>query len=169
MPLIRIYHPSPRTFTDAKERKALSDAIVDMYTAYGLPPFFVIVLFIPIPGDCLFIGGRSDERACANPNEPAMIRIVFDHIARTIESPEAGMKFFEGVDEIFKPHILDKGHELEYHLIESPREFCKMNGMYLPPNDSEAEAVWVRENRTSPYEGMENPTPSIKPMNIRTS
>jgi hypothetical protein len=43
----------------------------------------------------------------------------------------------------------------------------KMNGMYLPPNDSEAEAVWVKENRTSPYEGMENPTPSIKPMNIR--
>jgi hypothetical protein len=73
------------------------------------------------------------------------------------------------VDKIFKPHILDKGHELEYHLVESPREFCKMNGMYLPPNDSEAEAVWVRENRTSPYEGMENPTPSIKPMNIRTS
>jgi hypothetical protein len=68
-----------------------------MYTAYGLPPFFVIVLFIPIPDDYLFIGGRSDERACANPNEPAMIRIVFDHIARTIESPEAGMKFFEGV------------------------------------------------------------------------
>lgn len=27
MPLIRIYHPSPRTFTDAKERKALSDAV----------------------------------------------------------------------------------------------------------------------------------------------
>lgn len=27
MPLIRVYHPSPRTFTDAKERKALADAV----------------------------------------------------------------------------------------------------------------------------------------------
>ncbi|EXL66430.1 hypothetical protein FOPG_17391 [Fusarium oxysporum f. sp. conglutinans race 2 54008] len=138
-----------------------------MYAAYGLPPFFVIVLFIPLPDDYVYVGGRSDERANADPTQPAMIRIAIDHIARTIESPEMAMKFFEIVDKIFKTHILDKGYELEYHLIESPREFMKMNGMYLPPNDSEAEAVWVKENRTSPYEGMEFPTPSIKPMNYR--
>jgi hypothetical protein len=29
MPLIRIYHPNPRTFTDAKERKAFSDDVCD--------------------------------------------------------------------------------------------------------------------------------------------
>ncbi|KAJ5457029.1 4-oxalocrotonate tautomerase [Penicillium desertorum] len=133
MPLVRIYHPSPRTFTNAKERKAFADDIVNMYTSYGLPPFFAIVLFIPLPDDYIYVGGRSDERANADPNEPAMIRIAFDHIARTIESPEQGMKFFERVDEIVKAHILDKGYEVEYHLIESPREFCKMNGMYLPP------------------------------------
>ncbi|KAJ8061512.1 hypothetical protein OCU04_009326 [Sclerotinia nivalis] len=167
MPLIRIHHPSSRTFTNAKERKAFSDDIVNMYTSYGLPPFYVIVLFIPIPDDCVFVGGRSDERANADPNEQPMIRIAIDHIARTIESPEAGIKYFKALDKILKTHILDKGYEVEYHLIESPREFCKMNGMYLPPNDSEAEAVWARENRTSPYEGMEKPTPSIKPMNIK--
>jgi hypothetical protein len=76
-----------------------------MYTSYGLPPFFVIVLFIPIPDGYVYVGGRSDERANADPNEPAMIRIVFDHIARTIESPEMGIKFFEGV----RYYILHRG------------------------------------------------------------
>lgn len=73
------------------------EQIVKMYTSYGLPAFYVIVLFIPVPDDYLYVGGRSDERANADPNESAMIRVVFDHIARTIESPEMAMKFFEGV------------------------------------------------------------------------
>ncbi|KAH7378184.1 putative oxalocrotonate tautomerase [Cadophora sp. MPI-SDFR-AT-0126] len=166
MPLVRIHHPVPRTFTDRKERKAFADDIVNMYTAYGIPAFYVVVLFIPIPDDHVYVGGRSDERANADPNESPMVRIVFDHIARTIESPEMALKFFEGVDVIFKKHILDKGHEVEYHLVESPREFCKMNGMYLPPNDSEAEAVWAKNNRPGPFEGMEKPMASIKPMYI---
>jgi hypothetical protein len=71
--------------------------MVNMYTSYGLPPFFVIVLFIPIPDDYVYVGGRSDERANADPGQPAMIRIAIDHIARTIESQEMAMKFFEGV------------------------------------------------------------------------
>lgn len=81
--------------------------IVNMYTSYGLHAFYVIVLFIPIPDDYIYVCGRSDERANADPSESAMIRIVFDHIARTIESPEMATKFFEGVRVYMLHHGLE--------------------------------------------------------------
>ncbi|KAH7066610.1 putative oxalocrotonate tautomerase [Paraphoma chrysanthemicola] len=162
MPVVRIHYPTTSTFTTHKERKALADDITDMYISYGLPAFYAVTLYYPLPDDHIFVGGRDDDNT-----EPPLVRIMFDHIARTIESLEQGMQFFAGVDKILKKHILDKGYDYEYHLIESPREYCKMNGMYLPPNDSEAEAVWVKENRPSHYKGMERPTISFPPMQMR--
>lgn len=44
-------------------------------------------------------------------------------------------------------------------MVESPKEYGKVNGIYLPPIGGEVEQRWAKENRPSPYEGMEEPSP----------
>ncbi|EKG21365.1 Tautomerase [Macrophomina phaseolina MS6] len=162
MPLIRIYHPAERSFRDPKDRKGLADKITDIYTAAGLPAFYVIVLFVPLPSDYVFVGGRSDERGNADANEKPLIRVCFDHIARAFPDIQTAKGFFNKVDDALKPYVADKGYEWEYHVTESKREYSKVNGKYLPPTGSDAEIRWAKENRTSDYAGMDEPSPLPK-------
>lgn len=128
----------------------------------------MIVLFVPLPDDYVFVGGRSDERGNADPNEKPMIRLCFDHIARSLAEDGTADIFFslvwsdvfqnglfvltlQKVDKALKPYVADKGYEWEYHVVESPREYSKVNGLPLPPIGSDVEKLWAKENRPSEY------------------
>lgn len=58
MPHWRIFHPD-NVFTDVAEKKALAEAITAIYTQIPLPKFYVVVTFIPLPVDSIFVGGEN--------------------------------------------------------------------------------------------------------------
>lgn len=78
MPLWTIYH-TPNIFT-GKEKSALANSITEVYTAVGLPRFYVITVFKQIEPADLYVGGERTDSA---------VRIVVDHIARTLPDKAA--------------------------------------------------------------------------------
>lgn len=81
MPLWRIFHPS-NTFTTTAERDALSGDITKLYTAVGLPAFYVVVIFNTLPAEKIYVGGVPNDKAGERP----FIRIVFENIARRLDT-----------------------------------------------------------------------------------
>lgn len=95
MPLWRIFsHPS--TFSP-DQRQALASDITSIYTRAGLPAFYVNVVFIDVSETAIFIGGQPRKN---------FVRIVVEHIARTLETPEARKGFMDRADAVSLPlHI----------------------------------------------------------------
>src|ERR1700753_2950087 len=75
MPLWRIFsHPSP--FSQS-QRDSLAKAITKLYTDFGLPPFYVVVLFVDTGDNGTYVGGQSTTN---------FVRITVEQIARTMQS-----------------------------------------------------------------------------------
>ncbi len=102
MPLHRIYHPIS-AFT-AADKAALSERITALYTAVGLPAFYVVVLYIPFEKDSFYVGGKSTDN---------FIRIVSQHLARQIPDNEAKNNFMVKFENILAPFIKEKGFDWE--------------------------------------------------------
>ncbi|EKG14337.1 hypothetical protein MPH_08517 [Macrophomina phaseolina MS6] len=145
MPFWRIFHPS-NTFSTAEERDALSADITKIYTSAGLPAFYVIVIFNEVPAEKIHVGGTSNDK----PGQRPFIRIVFENIARRLD-PSVKSRFCSRVDHVLKPHIADKGYDWEYHGLETDRELWRIQGLVPPDRDTEAEKLWVKENKPVPY------------------
>jgi phenylpyruvate tautomerase PptA (4-oxalocrotonate tautomerase family) len=106
MPLHRIYHPSsgPLAFTPS-EKEALSRRITEIYTERAqLPAFYVVVLFIPIEEDSLFVGGEKNDK---------FVRIHIQHMARQFSNQDAVDGFFARYEEALEPFIKAKGLDWE--------------------------------------------------------
>jgi phenylpyruvate tautomerase PptA (4-oxalocrotonate tautomerase family) len=82
MPLHRIFVPTG--LYTPEDKAALAQAITDVYA--GLPPFYVVVLFIDLEPSSFFVGGKTTER---------MVRISVEHIARNFK--ECVRQFFSSV------------------------------------------------------------------------
>ncbi len=102
MPLHRIFHP-PSAFS-AKDKQELSERITAFYTGRGLPAFYVVVLFIPVEKESLFVGGKPTDN---------FIRIVVQHLARHYTSDEQREYFSNKYEEILAPSIKDTGYDWE--------------------------------------------------------
>jgi phenylpyruvate tautomerase PptA (4-oxalocrotonate tautomerase family) len=77
MPLWRIYtHQS--TFSPS-QREGLAKAITKLYVDFGLPPFYVNVIFIDTSDYGTYVGGEASK---------TFVRITVEQIARTMQSPE---------------------------------------------------------------------------------
>ncbi|KAH9209009.1 putative oxalocrotonate tautomerase [Leptodontidium sp. 2 PMI_412] len=154
MPLWLIYHPEG-VFKDAESKKPLSESITSLYTALGLPAFYAVVIFIPVPAENFWVGGEEPRR---NP----FIRISVDHIAVRMDD-----KNYENwtarVDKALKPHIEDRGYDWEYHIGETERRLWKVNGVNAPPFGSRSEKEWFAANRVIPWsEGGISEPPTAK-------
>jgi hypothetical protein len=57
------------------------------------------------------------------------------------------------LDDVMKPHLLDKGYDFEYHVDETERRLWKVNSLIPPPFKSAEEQLWVKENKAVAYEG----------------
>ncbi|RAK93873.1 hypothetical protein BO79DRAFT_213461 [Aspergillus costaricaensis CBS 115574] len=148
MPAWRIYHPTG-TFTEPSHRKELSEAITSIYTSAGIPPFYVVVLFMEMPAGTMYRGGVS----CSTEGAKPFIRLIFSHIARHFppgESPER-TSFMNTIHETLKPYIADKGYNWEVSGEELEREFLRIDGFKIPPTGSEDEKRWFRDNEASPW------------------
>jgi hypothetical protein len=146
MPLWLIFHP-PGTFEDASSKQALAKDVMKIYTGIGLPPFYVVVNFIKLPTEDIWVGG---ERRTENP----FIRIAIEHIAVRIENEDHAYKrTTDAIEKVLKPHVADKGYDWEFHIDETERRLWRINGMIPPPFGSEIGQLWATENRPSLYDG----------------
>lgn len=145
MPLWLIYHPTG-TFEDDATKQAFSRDITKMYTNIGLPAFYVVVNFVKLPGNDIYIGGRP------NTSIP-FIRVAIDHIAvRTPDSDEAYRGVTERVSNVLKSYIADKGYDWEFHVDETERRLWRIQGLDPPPFKSEQEKVWATANKAMAFE-----------------
>ncbi|KAF9631926.1 Tautomerase [Lasiodiplodia theobromae] len=145
MPLWLFFHP-PGAFTDDESKRALSEDVTKIYTSIGLPAFYVVVQFIELPRNKVWVGGKLPEKP--------FIRVVIEHIAvRLPDEDDAYKRTTARVDATLKPHIADKGYDWEYHIDETDRRLWKINGLAPPAWKSEAEQFWFQENKPLSWEG----------------
>ncbi|WP_227997508.1 tautomerase family protein [Nocardia australiensis] len=140
MPLWHIYHPA-NTYSD-KDKQDFAQDITDLYTKFGLPEFYVVVLFKEIEESSYFVGGKP-----ANDT----VRIVVEHLARHLDDPDLRKRSTEKLNSIMAPYTGDRGLHWEFHTYESPRDLWMIAGLFPPGPGTEAEQAWVRENKPVPY------------------
>ena len=140
MPLWNIYH-SRDAFTDEQKQDFAND-ITRFYARLGLPDFYVVAAFHEVPESSFFVGATKADRT---------VRIVVEHLARHVEDPRRREKMAENLNAVMAPHTLDRGLYLEFHIDETPRDLWLIAGMRPPGPGTEAEKLWVRENRPVPY------------------
>ncbi|KAK4201942.1 putative oxalocrotonate tautomerase [Triangularia verruculosa] len=147
MPLWLVYHPEG-TFSTPEEKKALTTDIIKIYTMAGLPAFYVIVNFIKLTDDNIFIGGENPSQ-----RDKPFIRLVAEHIAVHVTNDSGREeRTIKRIDEALKPHIADKGYDWEWHVDETPRALWKINGLVPPPFGSKAEKEWFDLNKPVSWE-----------------
>jgi hypothetical protein len=140
MPLWLIFHP-PGTFEDDATKQALSQDVTAMYTDRGLPAFYVVVNFVKLRGNDIYVGGRPNT---SNP----FIRITINHIAiRQPNTDEAYHAATARISQIIKPYIADKGYDWEFHVDETERRLWMIQGIDPPPFQSEQEKLWAKANK----------------------
>ncbi|KAK1833566.1 putative oxalocrotonate tautomerase [Podospora conica] len=126
MPLWLIYHPEG-TFSTSSSKQSLVDDVTSFYTSSGLPAFYVVVNFVPLPPSNMFVGGKNP------PASRPFVRFVIDHLA--VHQPsEKRMTFVAGkMAEMLLPHV--EGWDWEFHVDETPRALWRINGIVPPPSE----------------------------------
>jgi phenylpyruvate tautomerase PptA (4-oxalocrotonate tautomerase family) len=140
MPLWHIYHP-PGAYTP-QQKQQFADDITGLYTRVGLPRFYVVALFHGVDQASFYIGGKPSKTA---------VRIVVEHIALKMEDPARRIQNREAIARLVAPHTTERDLYCEFHIDETPRDLWMMDGIAPPPFKSEAEKLWVQENRPIPY------------------
>jgi hypothetical protein len=149
MPLWRIYHPTS-VFTTDESRAALASDITAIYKPIGLPEFYVVVTFVPLPLSHILVGGKPRIEGTEKP----FVRITIEHIAVNMEGDQSKHKSIkERIDKALQPHIESKGYDWEYHVAETDRDLWKINGFDPPMWKSDGEKIWFKENKPVPYDG----------------
>jgi phenylpyruvate tautomerase PptA (4-oxalocrotonate tautomerase family) len=139
MPLWTIYYP-PGAFTK-EEKQALTTDITKIYTDFGLPRFYVGVVYVPTTEEDFFMDDTPQKN---------FVRIKIDQIARSLPNDKRAW-WVEKCDAHLKKHIADKGFGFEWHIDETPRDLWSIQGIPPPPPNSDAEKRWVSENKPTPY------------------
>ncbi|KAJ1303050.1 hypothetical protein OPQ81_011251 [Rhizoctonia solani] len=147
MPMHRIY--SPTGLYSPEEKQALAKAITSAYTLRhdggpGLPPFYVVVLFIDLPEDSFYIGGEKHK---------SFARFNVQHLARHFKDKAEKLAFMRLYEEKLKPFTVDKGLDWEVNIDLADPLTWHENGMSPPAPNTEAETFWFHQNKAIPYTG----------------
>ena len=139
MPLWHIYTPEGVYSDD--DKTAFARGITDIYERYGLPRFYVSVMFHELAPNAFFIGGEQTGD---------FVRISIDHIARQVE-PSRRLSAMQSINKAIDPFVKDRGLRSEIHVDETPIDFWTIEGMKPPEPGSETEKLWAKENKASSY------------------
>jgi phenylpyruvate tautomerase PptA (4-oxalocrotonate tautomerase family) len=139
MPLWHLYCPQD-AYTDA-DKQAFADRITDLYAQFGLPRFYVSVIFHELPKTAFFIGGQPTSD---------FVRVWIDQIARRVP-PESRWGWLERVNATLDPFVKDRGYRWEVHIDDTPVDFWTIEGLKPPEGGSVDERRWAAENRALPY------------------
>jgi len=141
MPLHRFYYA--QGLFSAQDKQEIAQRLTKIYTDYDLPAFYVDVFFIEVPEDSVFIGGKP---------APKFVRVVSQHLARTMNTYERKQEVLDGLEAAFGPYVKDRGVDWEIHIEEHERELWRTNGINPPLPNTDAEKLWVKENKAIPFE-----------------
>ena len=131
MPLNRIY--TPAGLLSQADKQSLARSFTQIYTDAGLPAFYVNVFFNEVPKESFFIGGESAAASSSqNAQAPRFIRIVFEHLARSLPDQAAADRFLDRVQSILSSTLEGRDLSWEYHIIESDRNMWRIEGL-IPP------------------------------------
>ena len=135
MPLWNVYCPEG-TYS-AEDKRAFAERVTDLYAEFGVPRFFVGVVFQELPKDSFFIGGEPTDD---------FVRIWIDAIARRAPKEAQGwwMKRMT-----VAPFVTDPELRWEAHVDETPRGLWTINGIRPPAEGSEDEKRWAADNKPS--------------------
>lgn len=115
-----------------------------------MPAFYIVVNFIKSQPSDQWVGGRM-----AQTRGKPFIRIVVTHIhIRLPEDPSIYERLMNRLNELIQPHIEEKGYDWEISIDETDRRLWRINGLAPPEFKSEAEKVWIAENRPVKPEDM---------------
>jgi phenylpyruvate tautomerase PptA (4-oxalocrotonate tautomerase family) len=102
MSLHRIYHPL-NAFS-AADKQGLAERITALYTAIGLPAFYVNVIFVSTEANSFFVGGQAKDK---------YIQIVIQHLATQLQNDETKKIIMEKYEKAILPFIKEKGYDWE--------------------------------------------------------
>jgi phenylpyruvate tautomerase PptA (4-oxalocrotonate tautomerase family) len=102
MSLHRIYHPAG-AYSDS-DKQGLAGRITALYTAAGLPAFYVNVIFVSIEENSFFVGGQVKDK---------YIRIVIQHLAKHLQNDEIKKTFMEKYKKAVSPYTKEKNYDWE--------------------------------------------------------
>ncbi|WP_406432093.1 tautomerase family protein [Streptomyces sp. NBC_00631] len=139
MPLWQIYHPE-NAFTDEQKESLAGVITEDNHRFVGIPRFYVNVFFHETK--YMYIGGKRTTN---------FIRITTDTIARAMPTPEIRAQAMAGTEAFLAPFIKERGFDWEIHFDETPRDLWRVQGLIPPESFSDAEKMWLEENRPVPY------------------
>ncbi|WP_338466242.1 tautomerase family protein [Novosphingobium sp. ZN18A2] len=137
MPLWKIYHPV-NAFSDV-DKKGIAQAITSVYQNF-MPRFYVGVTFQEVSESNIYIGGEPHSE---------FIRISIDHIARTFQSVDLKITFFNRINTLLEPWIESRGYDWEMHVDETPFDLWTIQGHFPPQEGTPDERRWMEENRAS--------------------
>lgn len=145
MPLWNIYHTTGILETQ-EIRKSLAEDITKLYTKFGLPAFYVVVQFIPLPAGNVFVAAEART-------EKPFVRLTVEHMAVHRHEGAEGFpaRFSDTIDAALKPYIADKGYDWEITVTDTTRDFWRLNGIAPPPFRSEIETLWAQQGRPSQW------------------
>jgi phenylpyruvate tautomerase PptA (4-oxalocrotonate tautomerase family) len=139
MPLWTVYHTSD-TLKDSHKAE-LAERITKVYSM--LPAFYVGVAFQEIKQADFYIGGKPAQR---------FVRIVIDHIARSLPTPELRQSWLARARDSVEPTFAALGISWELHVDETTRDLWLIQGLVPPMPNTEHENKWKADNKPSPYE-----------------
>ncbi|KAI9287271.1 putative oxalocrotonate tautomerase [Umbelopsis sp. AD052] len=141
MPLHRFYYA--QGLFSAQDKQEITDRITKNYTDLNLPAFYVIVVFIEVPEDSIFIGGKRATN---------FVRVVSQHLSRTMDSYEGKQAILDFLEAAFAPYVKDRGLDWEIHVEEHERELWRTQGINPPLPNTDAEKLWAKENKAIPFQ-----------------
>ncbi|KAK7752065.1 hypothetical protein SLS62_006031 [Diatrype stigma] len=150
MPLWEIFHTA-NAFSTPQSKALLAKDITAWYTSAGLPAFYVNVLFRPMAGEDMWIGGKP---AAAFPGDPAalerpFVRLSIQHLAYRNSDEKAMTAMCDRIDKWLSPHL--EKYDWEYNISEPARDLWRINGIIPPPFGSALEKKWAEEEKPSKY------------------
>jgi phenylpyruvate tautomerase PptA (4-oxalocrotonate tautomerase family) len=142
MPYWEIFTPE-NAYTE-EDKQQLSADLTKVYVDFvDLPEFYVVIRFQEMPENTMYVGGQPKNN---------FVRIVVDHIARQMDDPEfrkLAMSVFEAT---IAPYVRDRGYDWEIHIDETAIDLWRVQGLMAPPENSDMEKLWAKENRPIPYD-----------------
>ncbi|KAG2187541.1 hypothetical protein INT44_005230 [Umbelopsis vinacea] len=141
MPLHRFYYA--QGLFSAQDKQEIAQRITKIYTDANLPAFYVNVVFIEVLEDSIFISGKP---------APKFVRLVSQHLARTMDSNERKQAVLDKLEAAFGPYVKDRGLDWEIHIEEHERDLWRTQGINPPMPNTNAEKLWVKENKAIPFE-----------------
>ncbi|KAJ7779674.1 putative oxalocrotonate tautomerase [Mycena metata] len=145
MPLHRFFVPTG--LYTPEDKAAISEAITQLYSnpPTSLPQFYVVVLFIELEKGNFFNGGKATD---------GMARITIEHVARNFAADDAARKrgFMDRYEQVIAPFTKNRGINWEVTVVDTDPLLWNINGIAPPQGNTEAEALWRRENKAVPFE-----------------